>query len=694
MRKKKDQDTSLLTDEEFEQEEWDLIHLELDHRNIKIDNPFDHLTHHELSHPDEHLLSLLMKPEYFGWTCKTLFNIDLLPMQDAVLRELWYRPFPILCGSRGFSKTWSLGLYAILRALLLPGRKIVMTGAGFRQSKLIFGYAEAIWHNSPLLRDICGASHSKLQGPHHDTDLWWMQIGESKISAIPIGDGQKVRGMRAHDTLIDEYGSISVRVLEEVIEGFGVVNIEPVVAVKEGLRIQKLKEVGKWKKENQDEYDKSSMGNQTIISGTATFGFTPFGKVWKKHKAIIKSGGDPKKLMELGLDRDNINHKHFSIFRIPVELLPPNFMDEKQIQKARATKHSGIYSTEYGAVFSDDSNGFYQRSLVESCVTTNSIRGIQFSATVSGNPLSKYIYGIDPAIETDNFAVVVLEHCKDHAKIVYCWTTNREVYTQRMKEFKKTGVKSEKSESDFYMYCCRKLRDLMEVFPCIHISMDSQGGGRAISEPLHNTKYLKEGELPIWELNEGNPLWDGKQRENDGEPGLHILEMVNFADSTYYSDMHHGLRFDLEQKNILFPYFDSIEIVMAGQEDIRMGREYDTLEDCVMEIEELKSEITTIQHVPTSTGKDHWDTPQIKTPDMKKGRLHKDRFSALIMAAYAARRLRNEKPQAAYIPSGGMVGRIHTSSANGGPAGPLYIGPAWFTEAVSQMPNYGKVVPR
>src|SRR5690606_35313115 len=72
----------------------------------------------------------------------------------------------------------------------------------------------------------------------------------------------------------------------------------------------------------------------------------------------------------------------------------------------------------------------------------------------------------------------------------------------------------------------------------------------------------------------------------------------------------------------------------------------DTLEDCIFEIEELKNELTTIVMTSTSTGqgaRNRWDTPESK--DMitkKKGRLRKDRYSALLIANMIARQMAYE----------------------------------------------------
>ena len=45
-------------------------------------------------------------------------------------------------------------------------------------------------------------------------------------------------------------------------------------------------------------------------------------------------------------------------------------------------------------------------------------------------------------------------------------------------------------------------------------------------------------------------------------------------------------------------------------EDDKIAKKYDTLEDCVMEIEELKDELSMIVMTQTSTGREKWDTPE------------------------------------------------------------------------------------
>ncbi len=159
--------------------EWDLI------RKLRETN--NHPLKKRTIRPDIDLLRVIRDPNNFHFTCKYILNKDILPFQNLILKELWHRPFPMLIGSRGASKTFTLGIYCVLRALINQGCGIVITGAAFRQAKVVFEYIEQLWESAPVLRDLCGTD--RRQGSHHDTDRYWFGIGSSVISALPIGDG-------------------------------------------------------------------------------------------------------------------------------------------------------------------------------------------------------------------------------------------------------------------------------------------------------------------------------------------------------------------------------------------------------------------------------------------------------------------------------------------------------------------------
>jgi hypothetical protein len=320
--------------------------------------------------------------------------------------------------------------------------------------------------------------------------------------------------------------------------------------------------------------------------------------------------------------------------------------------------------------FSDDSNGFFKRSLIESCVTSDKkpvplhSGDVWFDAKVRGSSEYQYVYGLDPASEKDNLSLIILELHKDHTRIVYGWATTRASHKKRVQ----IGLTH---EHDFYAFCCRKIRDLMKVFPCARIGCDSQGGGVAIEEAFQDPDKLKDGEQAIL------PIIDPeKKKDTDHLPGLHILELVHFAKADWTSEANHGLKKDFEDKVLLFPRFDPLTLEFAMQIDknrmtniksnltdaqFRTADDlhlYDTLEDCVLEIEELKDELCTITHsIPGQKvgSRERWDVPEKKLEGGKKGPMRKDRYSALLIANMLARQIHRTPPAPEYTLIGGAT---------------------------------------
>ena len=639
--------------------------LNLDH-NLMI-----HRSESEIENPDRHLINIIKNPANFSMTARLLMDVELHPIQLAILQEFWDRPFPMFIASRGFGKSFLLALYCTLKCIFVPGSKIVVVGAAFRQSKVIFEYMETIWRKSAIIRSIFNGNDD---GPRRDVDRCTMRYGDSWTVAIPLGDGSKIRGLRAHIIIADEFASISPEVYETVVSGFAAVSADPMGNVKAEAKKELMKELGIWTEEMDSLQTRKS--NQAIIAGTADYSFKHFAQYWERYRSIIHSKGNDEALKDIfkGEVPNNFNWKDYSIVRMPYELIPRGFMDDRQVARAKATIHSGIYNMEYAACFTKDSSGFFKRSLIEGCVANTSSpimiaeQPITFEAMVKGHPDKKYVYGIDPASEQDNFCIVIIELEANHSRIVYCWTTNRTNFKKRQK----TGLVS---ENDFYGFCARKIRNLMKIFPCERIGLDAQGGGVAIEEALHDSDKLEEHEVPIWPIINPN-----KRKDTDDKAGLHILELVQFARADWTSQANHGLRKDFEDRVLLFPAFDNLTLGLAMEKDSQdvisddLDPIYDTLSECILELEELKNELTTIVMSQTSNSagaRERWDTPDVKGAQSKRGKLRKDRYSSLIIANSIARSIsRSDKP-IEYEVIGGSDG-VYTDDKK------LYKGPDWF----------------
>jgi len=335
--------------------------------------------------------------------------------------------------------------------------------------------------------------------------------------------------------------------------------------------------------------------------------------------------------------------------------------------------------------FPEDSNGFFTRKLIESCVV-KSERQIgheiiyPFTASIIGidHPLF-YAMGVDPASAEDNFSIVVISVYQTYRKIVYCWTIRKSILAEHIKE-------GRVDQQDYYGYCAKKIRNVMKSFsPCEIIALDAQGGGEAgVAEALADKDKYSEKDLPIFPVTEDHPFWDGKERHTDKMTGKHIIELVQFARADYISEANHGLKKDMIDKVLLFPIFDAISLSTAQYHDDEEGLEYDNLELCMLEIEELKDELATIQHGQhPKTNRDYWDTPEKKLAENKKGRLRKDRYSALLIANMAARRLQrmpeiyNRMVVGGFAQKSSIKKQINSGDKN------LFVGPQKYVKSLN-----------
>lgn len=657
---------------EVDNGEW----LDIDIPEEDIFNPMDYIFNDgDINESIKRLMVVISDPEYFYFVCKYILNVELLPFQAVIISELWNKKFPMLIGSRGCSKSFCMSVYCLLRCLLIPKRKIIVVGAAFRQSKVIFGYIEDIWNNAPVLRSMCNSS----SGLTKDPDKYVIKINNSTITCLPLGDGEKIRGFRAHDIIGEEFQSIPIDIFDRVVRGFGNVAQNPV----EKVKAAKLKKMGKQNKDLFIEHTLSKE-NQIIYCGTAYYAHNHFAKIWKKHKAILDTKGDKRKLAEITKENNEdqkMNWEDYSIMRLPIDVLPEGLMDDGMISQLKATVHSGIYNMECGAVFINDSYGFFKRTLIDSCVISNTNKiilpsgEVMFEAALQGRKGATHVMGVDPAADKDNFSIIILEVNSDHRRIVHCWTTNRKKHREKL-DAKLT------KEADYYRYCSRKIRDLMALFPCYEIAIDSQGGGVAIEEALHDADKLEPGELPIWPCIEQD-----KEKPTDDKPGLHILRKCSFAKSDWLGEANHGMRKDLEDKVLLFPFFDPITLEMSYNQDQIDGRLYDNLEDCVLNIEDLKDELSSIIITQTPSGRERWDTPETKSDVGKKITGHKDRYSALLMANMSARTKQAKNPFDNYNAMGGFATPINNYNQFDAENNDYYDGPDWWTSAMEGF-NY------
>ena len=575
--------------------------------------------------------------------------LRLLPFQMVMLNMLWYKKFPMIIACRGAGKTFMLGLYCLLRAMLVPGSKIVICGAGYRQAKLVFKYIQELYEQSPVVQE----SLKNWGGPKYGSDAATFKIGLSEITAIPIGDGDKIRGLRATVLIADEFGSIPEETFEIVLSPFTSVHANPAQRAAIAKFIKRLQEMNVDQSLIELVSNTQDFGNQIVISGTATYKYNHFYKRFKTYRMFIEAKGDKAEIKRAIEERalatsgkisavstDDVArmakmYGHYAVMQLPYTAIPEGFLDEDTIRSNRASFSSYRFMQEYLAQFPDDTDGFIKRSSIE-FATPQPPQDTPVIIELYGDPRAVYVMGVDPARWNDNLAIVVLKLTQRGKEVVYCAAWDR-------KEFGESA---------------RRIREICQRFNIQYIAMDKGGGGDAIQEWLCKRQDgIKPDEL-IW------PIPDQLEKMADlSAPGKKILDMVNFA-GNWTPEAAHGLEAAINQKNLLFPstagasdsqtikqYLRYYNVQNISEiEKLRLSKELWGIDDWEAQengeessvgvfnnINECINETCAIMKETTEGGTERFILPRLADQPEGLDMRRRDRFSALMLANFAAK---------------------------------------------------------
>lgn len=577
----------------------------------------------------------------------------LLPFQRVMLHMMWTKKFPMVLACRGAGKTFMLAIYCLLKCLLIPGTRIVVVSGGFRQAKFVFQYMDEIIKNSPILQETIRKYHPGNDfGVKYATDKVYLKVGwNTDITGIPIGDGSKVRGLRATTLICDEVASIEDKVFDTAIGPFLSVQADPAEAVIVRGFIDRLKRMGaKPEVIKMIEAGQRKQSNQLILTGTATYQFNHFFRRYETYNIFAKSHGDRKKIKE-GLQVQSGESKvvitddmldlwsgslwrEYAIFQLPYNGMPPGFLDDAVVATHRATMDPVIFGHEYQCKFSKDTNGFFPRSIIDEA-SPGKGEPNEVHYELYGDPNAQYVMGLDPARWNDNFGLVVLKLQGGIAKCVYVKSWNKA-------EFQKS---------------VKNIREVMRRFPnIVRIAMDKGGGGDTIMELLANAKILQEGERPIIEIDPQDETY--KAIPN----ALRILELVNFH--TWGVPANHSMKADIILKRLIFPKRLDDDVIMHNHSMLLHGRPldltisedvrlYEHINDLLYGTESSEGEVVThgayrefnfmvdelctiIQSV-TEKGTETFGLPRLSDQPEGLDIRRRDRYSALLLASHAAR---------------------------------------------------------
>jgi hypothetical protein len=327
-----------------------------------------------------------------SFTCELLTGIKLFPFQHMAIKSMMLTDYFLGVWSRGQSKSFTTGLFAALDAVLHQGVHIGIISKSFRQSRMIFSKIEDIM-KTPKASMFAEA----VTRVSKNNDQWVMEIGRSKITALPLGDGEKLRGFRFQRMIIDEFLLMPERIFNEVILPFLSVVENPTERQEIYNLETQMIETGKMQEEDRTQWP----NNKIIGLSSASYKFEYLYKLYQQYEHLI-----------LNPEKSDVAHR--VIMHLSYDCAPTQLYDQSLIQQAKSTLSQSQFDREFGSIFTDDSSGYFKVSKMAACTIED---GQGQCVEVAGEPNDEYILSFDPSWSesesSDDFGMHVIKINKE-----------------------------------------------------------------------------------------------------------------------------------------------------------------------------------------------------------------------------------------------------------------------------------------
>ena len=382
-------------------------------------------------------------------------GVKLFPFQHMAIKAMLESDYFLGVWSRGMSKSYTTGIFAALDAILNQGVEIGILSRSFRQSKMIFKKIEDIAAKpEAYLLKQCITHVSK------SNDEWVMEIGKSRIRALPLGDGEKLRGFRFHRIIIDEFLLMPERIYNEVIVPFLSVVQNP--TQREELYNLETQLIAKGEMKEEDRFQWPN--NKLIALSSASFKFEYLYKLYEQYDNLIHNP-KPKETTKR------------CVMQFSYDCAPQQLYDQNLINQAKATMSESQFLREFGAQFTDDSSGYFKISKMANCTVPD---GELPSVEVVGCAEDEYIVSVDPSWSetesSDDFAIQILK-------------INREKQISTLVHSYALSGSSLKDHIKYFLY-------VLKNFNVVAICMDYNGGVQFMNS-CNESELFKEAKIEL-----------------------------------------------------------------------------------------------------------------------------------------------------------------------------------------------------
>ena len=553
--------------------------------------------------------------ENIPFTTNLISGVELFPFQHLAIKSMLETDYFLGIWSRGMSKSFSTAIYAFLDAIFNQGVQIGILAATFRQSKMIFEKIEDIARSpSAQFLSQCITKKSKKN------DQWTLEIGESKIIALPLGDGSKLRGFRFHRIIIDEFLLMPEHIYNEVILPFLSVVQNPT----EREKVRKIEDqmIAKGQMKEEDRYKWPN--NKLIALSSASYKFEYLYKVYETFEDLILNG-----VPEASKDTSKRVIMHFSY-----DVAPEALYDQNLINQSKQTMSQSQFDREFNAVFTDDSSGFFKTSTMAECTIKE---GEGAHTEIAGDKDSKYLLAFDPSWAES-------ESSDDFAIQVFKLNDNNQTGTL-VHSYAVPGLKMQ-DHINYFHY-------LLTHFNIVCVIGD-YGGGVQFMQAANASEQFSKSKIKLQEINADfdnienyqDALLDAKNQYNIEDKRIFVLrkptsdwirranellqanfdhKRISFASRPLDEDYHMQIKKNIPIKDLIFMP-NQKEVLGRGQDNIIdfLDHQYDMLNY-------TKNQCALIQVSSSPQGNQTFGLPHNLRRQSGPSKTRKDSYSALVL---------------------------------------------------------------
>lgn len=574
--------------------------------------------------------SRLLAAEIFESQPGFLYNLltgeELFPFQILKCKMFSQRDMCLDISARGAAKSFTAAVFCLYYAITHPGIKILVLGPSLRQSAIILSYIMDIAkkENAHFLRQFLSKDAYKRKPERHS-----IQIGESEVFAMSLGDGKKIRGARAQVIILDEAFAIPNNIIDEVIGPMMVVraNVSEIKKIRE--KENKMIEAGKMKEADRQKFD----NNKLIMLSSACYEFEP---LYKRFKDYIEKINNPDFLKTKEHKESELS---YGIVNFGWEAIPDELLARGYILGEKARMSEDAFRREYEAQFSPDSAAYFKMSKMIECTLQPSEYP---TIELRGDDKNKYAYilGIDPnyknSEDSDHFAMCVMKVDKSNTKIGYV-----------VHNYAVAGLNLDST--------MRYLIYLITHFNIEYICLDA-GGGESFLEACNNSSLFKTRNIELKTFDAVFDKGDKELRESKKQydPQNNVKVHIQNFQSKWIRDANEYLQMCFDHKKVRFASmpmdsdFDSLKKCDIPIEDIDFTTNIDLtglsandknkekkrqlIEHQTFLIDLTKSECANINITTTAQGTQSFDLPSALRKQTGPEKTRKDNYSALLLA--------------------------------------------------------------